>query len=301
MTAFGAVEAGGTKFVCAVGTGPEDLRARETFPTTTPDETLGRVVAFFQAQAAKDPIVALGVASFGPVDVHRGSPTYGFITSTPKPGWRNVNVKGTLERALRVPIAIDTDVNGSALGEHLWGAARGLRTFLYLTIGTGLGGGGMVEGELLHGLLHPEMGHMALPRLPADSFEGSCPFHGACWEGMASGRAVAVRWSADPRTLPADHPAWEVEAGYLALGIGNLICVASPQRIILGGGVMHVRGLIEKVRAHVLRVLNGYFQSEGILNHMDQYLVPPGLGDDSGVLGGIALAEKHWRGVNRVS
>jgi fructokinase len=289
---WGGIEAGGTKFVCAVGTGPDDLRAVVRIPTTTPEATIAQTLAFFQEQTRQQgPLAALGIASFGPVELHPGSPTYGFITSTPKPGWRNADVAGPLRRALNVPVGFDTDVNGAALGENRWGAAQGLDTFIYMTIGTGIGGGGLINGRLMHGLLHPEMGHFLLPHdSQADPFPGGCPFHGDCFEGLASGPALEKRWGQRAESLPADHPAWALEAHYIALALMNYICTLSPQRIILGGGVMAQGHLFPLVRAEVVRLLNGYIQSPAILQHIDTYIVPPALGDRAGVLGALALA-----------
>lgn len=292
---FGAIEAGGTKFVCAVGTGPAELRAEVRFPTTTPEETLGRAIAFFQQQeATHGALTAVGVAAFGPLDPDPASPTFGRITSTPKPGWQNIDFVGTLRAALGRPVAFDTDVNGAALGEWRWGAAQGLDTFIYLTIGTGIGGGGMVGGKLMHGLVHPEMGHMLLPRDPEqDPYPGHCPYHGDCWEGLAAGPALADRWGQPAETLPAEHPAWELEAHYIALALHNLICVLSPQRIILGGGVMNQPQLMGMIRSKVRDSLRGYVQHPAVLGSMEEYIVPPALGGRAGVLGAIALAERE--------
>ncbi|MCX7839540.1 MAG: ROK family protein [Anaerolineae bacterium] len=283
---YGAIEAGGTKFVCAVGTSPNDLRETR-FATTTPDETIARAIEFFRAQSR---VAAIGIGSFGPIDLHRDSPTYGYITTTPKPGWRNTDLVGAIRRALDVPVAFETDVNAAALGEHRWGAARGLDTFIYLTIGTGIGGGGLVSGKLMHGLIHPEMGHIRLPHdLTRDPFPGACPFHGDCLEGLASGPALEKRWGARAETLPADHPAWELEAHYLALALVNYICTLSPQRIILGGGVMEQAQLFPLIRREVVQLLNGYIQSPAIIEQIDTYIVPPALGARAGVLGALAL------------
>jgi fructokinase len=291
MALFGGIEAGGTKFVCAVGTGPHDLRARAEFPTTSPAETLRRVVEFLAAQVEREPLTAIGIASFGPIDVNRLSPHYGHITSTPKLAWQNVDLVGPLRRAFNLPVGFDTDVNGAALGERLWGAAQGLDTFVYITVGTGIGGGGTMDGRLLHGLLHPEMGHMRLPHdRQADPFPGVCPFHGDCLEGLASGPAIEARWGTKGQTLPPDHPAWELEARYLALGVNNLVCTLSPQRIILGGGVMHQPGLFPMIRRQVLDLLNDYIRVDKMTEDIDNYVVPAELGDNAGVLGGIALA-----------
>jgi len=293
MQLYGGIEAGGTKFVCAVGTGPNDLRAEVRFPTTTPDETINQAIAFFREQAAKEPLAAIGIASFGPVDPNPDSPTFGYITTTPKPGWTHTNLLGAVAQALQVPVGFDTDVNAAALGEHWWGAAQGLDTFIYLTIGTGLGGGGLVNGRLQHGLIHPEMGHILLPHnWQADPYAGKCPYHGDCFEGMAAGPALEERWGQPAASLPVDHPAWELEAHYLALGLVNFICVLSPQRIIMGGGVMEQRHLFPLLRGKVQQLLRGYIQSPAILEHIDEYIVPPGLGNRAGVLGAIALARQ---------
>jgi len=294
---YGGIESGGTKVVCAVGTGPDDLRAEVRFPTTTPAETLERAIAFFREQQARAPIAAIGIASFGPVDVDRSSPTYGYVTTTPKPGWKHTDVAGTISRALGVPVRFDTDTNGAALGEYRWGAAQGLDTFLYLTIGTGIGGGGMVGGQIMHGLVHPEMGHMYIPHdRSRDPFPGGCPFHGDCWEGLAAGPAIEARWGARAETLPPSHPAWELEAEYLALALTNLALVLSPQRIIVGGGVMGQMQLFPMVRRRMLELLNGYVAAPAILNDIDQYVVPPALGSRAGILGAIALAQDEAAG-----
>ena len=287
---YGGIEAGGTKFVCAVGTGPDDVRADMQFPTTTPEETIGRAIDFLASFPTK--LAAVGIASFGPVDLSPASPTFGYITTTPKPGWANTDLAGLVGRALDLPVGFDTDVNGAALGEFRWGAARGLDTFVYLTIGTGIGGGGMVGGKLMHGLVHPEMGHMRLPHdREADPFEGVCPFHGDCLEGLATGPALEARWGQRGETLPPDHPAWPLEAHYLALAVANLVCTLSPQRIILGGGVMKEHHLFPLIRAEVQALLNGYVRAPEVLDDIDQFIVPPGLRGRAGVLGAIALAE----------
>jgi fructokinase len=294
---FGAIEAGGTKFVCAVGTGPEDLRARVECATTSPEETIGQVLSFFQEQAKCECLLAVGIASFGPIDVNPASPAWGHITSTPKPGWQNVDLAGPIGRALHLPVAFDTDVNVAALGECEWGAAQGLDTFVYLTVGTGIGGGGMAEGRLMHGALHPEMGHMRIPHdRQTDPFPGSCPFHGDCWEGLAAGPAIEARWGGQGQHLPPGHPAWELEAHYLALGVTNLICALSPQRIILGGGVMRQAGLFPLIRHKILELLNGYIRVDAIVERIDEYIVPPRLGNNAGVLGAMVLASKITKG-----
>ncbi len=292
MTLFGGIEAGGTKFVCAVGSGPEDMRDEIRFPTTKPDETIGQAIEFFKAQAEKEPLAAIGIAAFGPVDPNPNSPTFGYITTTPKPHWAQTDFAGAIKAALTVPVGFDTDVNGAALGEHRWGAAQDVDTFIYLTIGTGVGGGVMVNGQLLHGLIHPEMGHVQLPHHPEDSYAGHCPFHGDCLEGMVAGPALEERWGQKGQTLGPDHPAWELEAHYIAVALASFICTLSPQRIILGGGVMEQEHIFPMIRERVQEYLNGYVQSPAILENIDTYIVPPGLGNKAGVLGAIALAER---------
>lgn len=293
MSLWGGIEAGGTKFVCAVGTGPDDLRAEVRFATTTPQETLARAIRFFQEQQGEEPLGAIGIASFGPLDPNPDSPTFGYITTTPKPGWAHTDVAGPIRRALGVPVGFDTDVNAAALAEYRWGAARGLDTFIYLTVGTGIGGGGMVNGQLVHGLIHPEMGHIRIPHdWQRDPYAGSCPYHGDCFEGLAAGPALEGRWGRRGETLPVDHPAWQLEAEYLALGLVNFICTLSPQRIVIGGGVMQRPHLLPLVRRRVRELLNGYLQVPSILEHIDDYIVPPALGDRAGVLGAIALGQQ---------
>lgn len=294
MTAqqFGGIEAGGTKFVCAVGSGPDDIRDQTRFPTTSPDETLRKAIDFFKRQS--EPLAAIGIASFGPLDPDRSSDTFGHITSTPKPGWSNTDIVGAIKAEFDVPVGFDTDVNAAALGEQRWGAAQGLDTFVYLTIGTGIGGGAMVAGQLLHGMLHPEMGHVLLPHdRQSDPFEGFCPFHKDCFEGLAAGPAIEARWGKRGEDLPPDHPAWELEAHYVALGVMTVIMMLSPQRVILGGGVMQEPQLFPLVRRKVPPLINGYVQTPQIPEGIDEYIVPPGLGGRAGVLGAIALAQQE--------
>jgi len=289
---FGGIEAGGTKFVCAIGTGPDDIRAETQFPTTSPDETLARTIAFFRTHSVDERLAAVGIATFGPVDLNPQSEHYGFITDTPKPGWSQTSFAKVIEAELGVPTGFDTDVNGAMLGEHRWGAAQGLENAVYLTIGTGIGGGALVNGRLLHGLIHPEMGHVMLPPREGDPKpDGNCPFHGNCFEGMASGPALEAKWGLRAEHLPRDHPAWELEAHYLAVALHGIICVLSPQRIILGGGVMNQTHLFPQVRKKTLESLQGYVQHQALLSRIDRYIVPPALGKRAGVLGALALAQ----------
>jgi fructokinase len=283
------VETGGSKVLCAVGTGPDDIRAHARIPTGAPRDTLARAVDFFRAQPT--PVAAIGLASFGPIDLDPRSPTFGFITTTPKPGWADTDVAGPFRAALGVPVGFDTDVNGAALGEQRWGAGRDVDPFVYVTVGTGLGGGGVVNGRLLHGLVHPEMGHLRLPHdRVADPFPGTCPYHGDCLDGLASGRALRERWGVPAETLPPEHPAWALEAEYLALGLVSIIGVLSPRRIVIGGGVMQHQPLLPRVRRRVVDLLAGYVRARELVDELDTYIVPPMLGAGAGVLGALALA-----------
>ncbi len=287
---LGGVEAGGTKFVCGVGSSPQDLVV-ESFPTASPDATLENVVAFFRAASP----AAVGIGAFGPLDLGTESATYGHITSTPKPGWRNFDLAGTIARALGVPVGFDTDVNAAALGEGRWGAARGLTDFLYLTVGTGIGGGAAVGGKLVHGLVHPEMGHIRVPHDPVrDPFPGSCPYHGDCLEGLASGPAIGRRWGRPAEEIPDEHPAWELEAEYLGLGLATFVCTLSPQRIVMGGGVMRRKRILPLVRRELQQLLGRYIENDALAD-LDRYVTIPLLGDRAGVLGALVLAERARR------
>jgi fructokinase len=291
MNRFGGVEAGGTKFVCAVGTYPDEPEV-VSFSTTSPDSTLEEVIRFLQ-DASPD---AIGVGSFGPLDLDPASATFGHITSTPKLGWQGFDLVGTISRALGVPVGIDTDVNAAALGEARWGAAQDVADFIYLTVGSGIGGGAVVGGRVVHGLVHPEMGHIPVPHdLARDPYPGRCPFHGDCLEGLASGPALEERWGMPPTELPAGHPAWELEAHYLALALASFVCTLSPRRIVMGGGVMRHKSLFALVRKELRRVLNRYVRSDALLDGIDRYVVPPGLGDRAGVLGSLVIAEQAFR------
>lgn len=291
---YGAIEGGGTKFICAVGTGPGHIQAEARFATTNPKETLKQVVEFFQQFEKKTgKLAAIGFACFGPLDPNPDSPTYGHILPTPKPGWTNADVVGILKQSFDIPIGFDTDVNGAALGEWRWGKGQGLQTFIYLTVGTGIGGGAFVEGKLLHGLIHPEMGHITLKHdRNKDPFDGVCPFHGDCFEGLASGVAVEKRWGMRGNLLAQDHLAWDLEAEYIAQALASYSFMLSPQRIIIGGGIGSMGRLLPKVQKRTRELINGYIQSPAILDNIESYIVHPGLGNNSGVLGAIALAEQ---------
>lgn len=287
---FGGIEAGGTKFVCGIGTGPEDILI-ESFPTSSPEVTLKSVFGFFKNAGTR--VRAAGIGSFGPVDLHESSPDYGHITTTPKPGWANFDLLGAVRTALHIPIAFETDVNAALVGEARWGAAQGLSDAVYMTIGTGIGGGALVHGRLVHGLVHPEMGHLRIPHdLTRDPFPGTCPYHGDCLEGLASGPAMQARWGMPAGTLPPDHPGWELEAHYLALGLVNLTFTLSTQRILLGGGVMQQPHLFDMTRKEFMRLLNNYIRHSEVTDHVDRFIQPPALRGRAGVLGCLALAEQ---------
>jgi fructokinase len=285
---LGGIETGGTSTVCALGTGPGDIAAEAEFPTTSPEETIERAIAFF---ADRPRPAAIGIGAFGPVDVDPGSPTWGHVTTTPKPGWQHVSLAPVVRDRLEVPVAFDTDVNAAALGEHRWGAARGVTSLCYLTVGTGVGAGLVVEGRPVRGLVHPEVGHLRVPHDTArDPFPGRCPVHGDCWEGLASAPAMAERWGDSPRDLPDDHPAWELEAEYLALGLLAVVCVASPHRLVAGGGVMLRAGLLARVQRRLVELVDGYLATPLLGERIDEYLVAPALAPRSGVLGALCLA-----------
>ena len=284
---LGALEAGGTKMVCAIGDENGNVFERESFPTRMPEETMPDIINYFKDKN----IEALGISSFGPLNLDESSPNYGDITTTPKPGWANYPLRKTLMDALNVPVGIDTDVNGAALAEATLGAGAGLDSLVYYTIGTGIGGGAMVGGKLVHGLVHPEMGHILLrPHKDDPTPRGFCPYHDGCLEGMANGPAIEKRWGKSAKELPEDHPAWDIEAEYLAQMCANTIVMLSPKMIVLGGGVMHQLHLFPKIRKRTQELLNGYVASKTILENIDAYIVPPGLGDNAGAAGSLLLA-----------
>lgn len=287
---YGGVETGGTWCVCALGSGPDRIERQEQFRTGGPEETLDRIVEFFRLGPRP---AAIGIASFGPVDVHPDSPTWGYVTTTPKEGWQHVAVAPVVRDRLEVPVTFDQDVAAAALGEYRWGAGRGVRSLCYVTVGTGIGAGLLIDGTPWHGLVHPEVGHIRIPHdRDRDAFPGVCPTHGDCWEGLACGPALEQRWGVPASELPDEHPAWELEAQYLALGLLSIVCVFSPERVILGGGVMERRGLREKVAVRLRELIAGYLATPLLREEIDAFLVPPALGDEAGVLGAIALARR---------
>lgn len=284
---LGALEAGGTKMVCAIGDEHGNVIERYSLPTRGGDETVREIIKYFRVR----PVEALGVSSFGPLNLDPASPEYGNITTTPKAGWANYPLRRNLAEALGVPVGIDTDVNGAALAEARIGAGKGVDSLVYYTIGTGIGGGAVVNDRLLHGLVHPEMGHMLLRPVENDPApHGFCPYHDGCLEGMANGPAIEKRWGKPAAELPEDHIAWEIEAEYLAQMCVNTIVVLSPKMIVLGGGVMHQMHLFPRIRRRTQELLNGYVAHSAILENIDAYIVPPALGDNAGAAGSLLLA-----------
>ncbi|HEX5348125.1 MAG TPA: ROK family protein [Pseudonocardiaceae bacterium] len=295
-TRLGAIEAGGTKFICLVGSCPDRILARTRIPTGEPAQTLARVVAFFQAEVEADgPLAAVGIASFGPLELRQTHPRYGFITTSPKPGWSYVNIVDTIRTALGVPVGFNTDVAGAALGEGRWGATHGMDTFVYLTVGTGIGAAAVVGGQIAPGLVHAEMGHVHVPRQPGDNFPGDCPFHGDCLEGMAGGAAIAARWGrpAEQLTGVQLRQAVKWEANYLAAGLRTIVYTIAPQRIVVGGSVTALPGLFPLLRTQLVKTLAGY---PGMPEHAAaDFVVPAGLGPLAGPAGALVLAESALR------
>ncbi|SHO49211.1 ROK family protein [Anaerocolumna xylanovorans] len=282
---LGALEAGGTKMVLAIGNENGEILEQTSIPTETPEITLPKIIDYFKDKEIK----SLGIGSFGPIDLDRASKTYGYITSTPKLAWVNCDIVGTLQKHLGIPVGFDTDVNGSALGEATWGSTKGLGSSIYITIGTGVGVGVYQNGKLLHGMLHPEAGHVLLSRHPEDTFEGICPYHSHCLEGLASGPSIEKRWGKKAYELGSEHKAWEIEAYYIAQALVGYILTLSPHRIVLGGGVMHQEQLFPMIREQVKVLLNGYLKTP-LLEDLDSYIVPASLNDNQGIMGCLKLA-----------
>lgn len=287
---IGALEAGGTKMVCSIGNPQGGVLQRASFPTLSPEVTVPQIVEFI----GKFDVKALGIGSFGPLDLNPASPTYGSITLTPKTEWQNYPLLSVLKEKLGVPAGIDTDVNAAALAEFTMGAGKGLSSLLYVTVGTGVGGGLVIGGQLVHGLVHPELGHMILAPLEGDAMpDGVCPFHRHCLEGLASGPAIEKRWGLSAKLMTEDHPAWELEAAYLAQMCANMIVTMSPEVIVLGGGVMQQMHLFPRIREKTLALLGGYVSSPRITPEgMNSYIVPPALGVNSGVIGALLLGAR---------
>ena len=288
---IGAIEAGGTKFVLGIGNENGEILERLSIPTEEPSVTMTKVIEFFKDKN----IEALGVGCFGPIDPNENSETYGYITTTPKLKWANYNIMGELKKHFDIPMGFDTDVNGAVLGEATWGAAKNLNSSVYITVGTGIGAGAMVEGKMVHGLLHPEMGHIMVKRHEKDSYIGKCPYHKDCLEGMASGPAIEERWGKKGHELEEIKEVWEMEAFYLAQAIANFVLILSPEKIIVGGGVMNQKHLFPMIREEVIKNLAGYINKKEILEGIDSYIVPPLLGDNAGLCGALALGLKSLK------
>ena len=289
MTCYGALEAGGTKMVLSVLDEAGEILERVSMPTGAPEDTMPGMIAFFR----EHPVKALGIGCFGPLDLNPDSPTYGYITATPKLAWRDYPIVPAFREALGIPIGLDTDVNGAALAEARMGAARGLDSCLYVTIGTGVGGGLIIGGSPVHGLTHPELGHMLLAPMPDDPTpDGFCPYHKHCLEGLAAGPAIQKRWGAPAQELPPEHPAWALEADYIAQMCHNAIMAFSPEKIILGGGVMQQEFLFPMIRERTMALLGGYLCSPVVERGIEDYIVAPGLGVNSGVMGAYLLARE---------
>ena len=290
---IGALEAGGTKMVCAIGNEKGEIFEKISIPTKTPETTMPEMIQWFQSKK----IEALGIGCFGPIDPDKASPTYGYITSTPKLAWKDYNIVGAFEEQLCCPVGFDTDVNGSALGEVTFGQAKGKKNIVYLTVGTGIGAGVYAEGKLLHGMLHPEAGHILMRRREDDHYEGKCPYHKTCLEGLAAGPAIEARWGKKGIELQDRDEVWDLEAYYLAQALTNYILILAPQLIILGGGVMHQEQLFTRVRAYVKEMLNGYIKTKE-LEDIDHYIVPASLHDDQGIMGALELGRRAFEEKN---
>lgn len=284
---LGALEAGGTKMVCAIGDETGKIFEQISIPTRTPEDTIPEIIDYFQ----KAQIEALGIGCFGPIDPDRQSATYGYITSTPKLAWANFNIVNVFEKLLNCPVGFDTDVNGSVLGEVTFGQAKGKSCVVYVTIGTGVGAGIYIEGKLLHGMLHPEAGHVMIQRREGDNYQGKCPYHKTCLEGMAAGPAVEERWGRKATELKDRKEVWDLEAYYIAQALTGYILTLSPEVIILGGGIMHQEQLFPMIRSYVKEMLGGYIKTDELEN-MDNYIVPASLNDDQGIMGALELGKR---------
>ncbi len=286
-----AIEAGGTKFVCGIVTSEGELIERITIPTTGPEETMKAVIDYFKTKEFS----CMGIGSFGPIDLNKNSKTYGYITATPKLKWKHYNIVGKLKEHFSCPIGFDTDVNGAALGELMFGAAKDVNSCVYLTVGTGIGGGAVIDRKTVSGLMHPEMGHILIKRHPEDKYEGTCPYHKDCLEGLAAGPAIEKRFGKPGAELNDNEKVWELESYYLAQGLMNYVLTMSPEKIIMGGGVMHHEGLHQQVHQQLIKLLNDYVGAEELFK--DNYVCPPKLGDNAGIIGcamvGLQEMQEH--------
>ena len=291
---YGALETGGSRVICAVGDENGQILEKEVIPTTTPDETMTKILEYFRPKLnvpeGEEAITALGVGSFGPIDVRKHSKSYGTVLNTPKIAWRNYPIVQTLKDALNIPVGLDTDVNAAILGEVAFGAAKGLSDAVYIKIGTGVGMGAISGGHLIHGMLHPEIGHIKMIPVEGDTFKGNCPNHVACFEGMACGPAIHERWGKSPKELADEPQVWEFEARYISQALTAVTLMLSPQKIILGGGVMHQTKLFPLIRKYLLEEINDYIDTKELRN-IDSYVVPAALNDNQGIIGALKLAE----------
>ncbi len=290
---IGALEAGGTKMVCAIGNEMGEIFEKVSIPTEIPEITMPKMIEYFRDRK----IEALGIGCFGPIDLNRNSDSYGYITTTPKLAWSNYNIVGVLKEALKIPVGFDTDVNASALGESTWGITKGLENSMYITIGTGIGTGIITNGKMLHGMLHPEGGHLLLAKHPDDDFEGICPYHNTCLEGLASGPAIEARWGKKGDELSAHKEVWELEAYYIAQALVNYIMIISPERIVLGGGVMHQEHIMPLIRKEVKRLMSEYIKTKQ-LEDIENYIVFPSLNDNQGIMGALKLGINEYQSGN---
>ncbi len=292
MNYYAGIETGGTKIVCAIGNELGEIFATTRIPTGQPEKSIGQVLAFLHSQQETYPLRGIGIGSFGPIDNNKNSASYGFITQSPKTAWINFDIVGHIQQAFNLPIGFETDVSVAALGEATWGAGQGLHNMIYMTVGTGIGAAAIIDNQLLHGFANPEMGHMLIPQdIHRDPYPGNCPYHGNCLEGLACGPAIKQRWQVKSALdLPADHIAWEIEADYLASALMNILLILSPQRMIVGGGVMKQQQLFAKIQTKVLEKLNDYLGIDILYQQIAEMIVPPALGDESGVKGALALA-----------
>lgn len=297
MRLFGCIHAEENKFVCAIGDLSGTIREKTVIKTTTPRDTVFNSVKFLLEKHQLSPLSAIGISSFGPVDPDPDSPYYGYITTTTRPGWAQFNIVGSIKDALGLPVGFDTDVNGAAIGEARWGAGKEINSLIYWTIGCGIGGGGLLSDKMMHGLIHPEMGHMYVPHdRKQDPYKGVCPYHKNCLEGLASVHAIRNRWGfKSAKEIPDEHPAWDLEAKYLGYAMANCVMSLSPQRIIIGGGVMNRKILYPKIRKETIRLLNGYIKHKELLTNIESFIVPPALGEYSELYGALALAEMQLR------
>jgi fructokinase len=295
MKLFAGIEGGGTKFITIITNEKFELIDKIRVDTTTPEETLEKTCLFINKHNQNNEITAIGITCFGPIDLNRKSLSFGSIVNTPKPYWSNFPIYSYIKKRFKVPIDITTDVNGSALAEGYWGGGKDVKNFIYMTIGTGIGIGVIIDGKIAQGGSHFESGHMLIPHdTYKDNFNGICPFHGDCLEGLASGPALKERWHVKSALyLPPDHSAWDLEAEYISSALVNLILCYSPQKIILGGGVMKQTQLLHKIRKLTKDKMNNYTAPE-LEEENDKFIILQQLQDISGAFGATLLASNEF-------